>query len=195
MRLFLALEPDEATRRHIAQVQQQVLGALRKPGLEQSVRPVVPEQCHLTLLFLGDVEEGKQAGIERHLLEATCPLAPQVLEVARLGAFPNFKAPRVLWLGVGPNESLQLLHADLAARLAPLCPQMDAKPLRPHFTLARAREMEPQQKRRLAEALAALPQPKPVSWTAREVCLIRSQLTPQGPLYSTLLAAPLASAD
>ena len=191
MRLFLALEPDAATRAHIARAQEQVLGVLRGAVVERAARSVRPEQAHLTLLFLGEVEEARRGDIEGQVLEAARSAAPLELSVGGFGAFPKPSAPRVLWLGVEEDAGLRALHADLLARLGGLCPQLDRKALRPHLSLARVREISASERRRLAQALEGLPTPAPHPWPSREVCLIRSELAPGGPIYSTLLAAAL----
>ena len=197
MRLFLALEPDAPARAHIARAQAQVLGAIAAAGLQRAVRAVRPEQAHLTLLFLGEVEEEQRDAIESHLREAARLVPPLELQLAQVGAFPKASAPRVLWLGVeelADGAGLRALHASLLARLGPLCPHLDRKPLRPHISLARAREVSAPERRRLAQVLEELPTLEPHTWAALEVCLIRSELTPRGPLYSTLKAAGLGNA-
>lgn len=194
MRLFLSLEPDSDIHAHILAVQRQIISALRGAGLEKTVRAVSPHAMHMTLLFLGDVEESSLNAVAQHLLEAAQQVPIQELEAARISAFPSLSAARVIWLGVAHNDALQMLHADLSRRLAPLCVQMDAKPLRPHLTLARVNRIDAAQRRRLAQILDALPQPQPVEWTARELRLVRSQLLPGGAQHAIVTAAPFANA-
>ena len=189
--LFLGITIEEAAREHVVRAQKQVTDRLYGTRLQRHVRPTQPVQSHLPLLHLGEVDDSHQDAVQHQLSEATRPVAPQVLEVGRLGAFPDFQAPRSLWLGVEENSELQSLHWNLAARLDSVCPQLELNPPRPHLELARVGRMAPEQRHRLAQELKAEPKPKSFTWTAHEVCLIHFELTPHGPSYSPLSAAKL----
>jgi len=93
------------------------------------------EQIHITLLFLGDVEEER--------LSAVCeaarniPLAPFELSVTGLGCFGQPCAPRNLWAGVQPTAPVASLHSAIKGQMENLGLTTESRAFRPHITLAR----------------------------------------------------------
>jgi 2'-5' RNA ligase len=127
-RLFVALDLPKAVK--------QSLEPLAK-GLGD-VRWLAPEQQHLTLRFIGDVDNGALHEIAEAL--ATVPARPLELTLKGLGHFPPRGEPRVLWVGVDKNPELASLkrRIDRALREAGMPP--DARKFAPHVTIARLRE-------------------------------------------------------
>ena len=74
------------------------------------------------------------------------------LAIGGLGAFPNLRAPRVVWLGVAADAKLELLHHDIESVCGGLGYEVDGRAFRPHITLGRARDGLPPE---MARALAA----------------------------------------
>lgn len=152
-------------------------------------RWVKPDAMHLTLAFLGEVEEGRVAAAERALRRGAEGAPALELAAAGLGAFPDQRRARVLWAGVaGDLRQLAALQTGIALALESEGFELDGKPFHPHLTLARAR----------------VPQPLPPSldraqrfgsWRATEVRLYRSHLGPQGPRYEVLAAAALGGME
>jgi 2'-5' RNA ligase len=105
------------------------------------VRFVKAEGVHLTLVFLGDVEEARLPSL-REALEPVGPRhAPFVLSVGGGGSFGSPSRPRVLWADVrGETEALKALHADTAAALQPLGFEPERREYTAHLTLARAKD-------------------------------------------------------
>ena len=126
-RLFVALDLPQAVKRS--------LEPLAK-GLGD-VRWLAPEQQHLTLRFIGDVDNGALHDIAEAL--ATVPARPFELTLKGLGHFPPRGEPRVLWVGVDKNPELASLkrRIDRALKDAGLPP--DARKFAPHVTIARMR--------------------------------------------------------
>ncbi len=142
------------------------------PGL----RAQAPGTIHLTLRFLGEIEETERVA------EAVRPAAkacrPFDLELVGLGAFPHPGAARVLWAGVGGGAGeATALAAAVESALAPLGFPRETRPFRPHVTLGRFSSP-----RRLPAPLLDLP---PALGTARadRLILYRSTLTPRGALH------------
>ncbi len=150
-------------------------------------RWVEPDAMHLTLAFLGEVEEGAVASAERALREAASGAGALDLTAAGVGAFPDQRRARVLWAGVGGDlRRLAGLHAALTEALLGEGFEVDDRPFHPHVTLARSRA----------------PQPLPEDldrtrlfgrWTAAEARLYESHLGPAGPRYEVRAAAALGS--
>lgn len=166
-RLFFALWPDEVTRGQLAAF----LEALPK-GEGRDMRV---ENLHLTLVFLGDCEEGLLTCLD----EVGASLAGQPFELMfdRLG---HFQHARVLWLGPGQSpQGLLDLQQRLVSLLAQRC-QMppDERPFVPHLTLRR-------------DVRHPCPWPKdkrPVSWWVERVVLVESLHGPHGVRYQPLRA-------
>src|SRR2546427_4147728 len=96
MRLFVAIDLEDDARRASAAEQKRLMQELHG---ESSLRMVRPEQMHLTLAFLGEVDDVRGAAIVDAMREDV-KTAPFPIVYAGLGVFPPHGAPRVLWLGV-----------------------------------------------------------------------------------------------
>jgi len=183
MRLFIAIELPEAVKQALAGLRTAVPGA----------RWVPTDQIHLTLAFLGEVDE---AALERLSGELARILLPGFqLGFGAVGCFPDRRRPRVLWVGLEPDPRLKHLAAYVReAVLACGIPQ-EERPFSPHITLARlklsaSREADSFLDQRQKEKLPPFP--------VQEFTLFQSRLTPQGavhiPLRSFALAAAAAGA-
>jgi len=138
VRLFVALNLPEAVR--------QALWAAVAPlrDLSLPLRWVRPDGIHLTLKFLGDTPDDRAPHL-RHALgravgaDGSARAArPLVVAVGGFGAFPDVRRPRVVWAGVTGDAGLELLQHRVERELAPLGFPTEARPFRPHVTLARA---------------------------------------------------------
>lgn len=170
VRSFFALVPDEDVRRQFLTLARDV--ARRSRG-----RAITGDHVHLTLAFLGDVDAAALptlTGIGDRL-----PHAAALLEFSELGAW---RASGVAW--IAPAEipaPLITLHATLRDALSSAGFALDTRSFRPHVTLARR---------------CVLPHPRvhstPIRWQVARLCLIGSQLRPEGPLYTELATWALA---
>jgi 2'-5' RNA ligase len=186
-RLFVALSPDPATRERLAAAAAALRVALGPAAGD--LRFVAPQALHLTLRFLGDVDEGRLAAVTGAVRAAAALVPPLLLEVRGAGAFPDARRPRAVWLAVqGDLASLGRLAAGLDARLAGAGFPPERLPLRPHLTVARARGRRRPAGLALALAGAA---PGSIPWAVREVTLLESHLGAGGARHVPLLVAPL----
>jgi RNA 2',3'-cyclic 3'-phosphodiesterase len=185
MRLFVAIEPPAGVLTELAAAIEPLQAAT--PDLRWTSRSA----WHLTLAFLGDVEDAVLPELTARLERAARRHPPQLLAVAGGGAFPSPARARVLWAGIrGDSRALALLAASVAAgaRRAGAPPPDEDRKYRPHLTLARCRQ--PANVAALTEALAGL---STADWTARSVHLIRSQLGGREPRYDDVGEWPLAA--
>ena len=100
---------------------------------------VGPAKLHLTMKFLGDVDA---AGAARLAVAADVVAArhrPFAMTLGGVGAFPNFRRVRVVWMGVESEPRLELLHHDLELACGEAGFEVEGRLFRPHITLARAR--------------------------------------------------------
>jgi 2'-5' RNA ligase len=146
-----------------------------------------PDQLHLTLRFLGEIEGEKVSVLRAALREVHAPAFS--LGLSGVGVFPRRRRPaQVLWTGVIPEEPLRALETAVSAALAPHAPPAD-HPFSPHLTLARFREDPgPALSAYLAAHASFLGQP----WLVEEFRLYRSTLGPGGAVHDLVERYPLA---
>lgn len=170
MRLFIAVLLSDSALAALARAQ----GQIKAAGGQGRFTP--PQNLHLTLAFLGECESAQPAG---QAIEATA-FAPFPLELGELG---RFKRPEgdILYAGLKPCDALQVLHRELSANLRRAGFALDSRPYAPHLTLARKLRWPP-----------GIPLPAPdwgdaARFEAPGLSLMRSTLTPTGPVYEELL--------
>lgn len=151
------------------------------------------ESIHLTLKFLGEVPAQRIEAINQAVARACDGLAPFCLKVARLGCFPNSRRPRVVWAGVGEETGqLLALQQNIERELAHLGFPRERRAFKPHLTLARLRKTAT---RGEIEALGRSVAGSEVVELARmrvsQVSVMKSDLRPEGAVYTELYAAPL----
>jgi 2'-5' RNA ligase len=185
VRLFLALEPSAPFRRAVAE-----RVAQRRDSLPPASWVREPN-LHLTLLFFGEVEDAALARTIAALESTRTPAPATAVSVGSAGAFPERGPVRVIWLGLEPARDLALVAEAFRAAAGRAGLSFDAKPFRPHLTLARCRRPWPGSLRQgLAEMV---PTPSP-TFRATYAALLSSVLTPGGASYSALAKIPLAEA-
>ncbi len=100
---------------------------------------VVEDNLHLTLKFLGPRLPPAVEALRDALAPVIARAVPVALEIGGLGAFPNLRAPRVVWLGVVAEARLELMHHDIETVCSGLGYEMEGRTFRPHITLGRSR--------------------------------------------------------
>jgi 2'-5' RNA ligase len=207
VRLFLALDLDEATRRAVVDWMRALadqLGARYAPDIKW----VAPENLHLTLLFFGYVDPTRADEIHATLagqpFQAASPPhtppAPFELRIGGAGTFPPSGPARVIWLGVDDERRrFVTLHHDVQNRLAPIgaADPPDARPFNPHLTLGRVRTPTAALGRALKPLLASAPSMFG-RVAVRHLTLYESRLSSAGPTYieiDRIPVVPAGSAD
>ncbi|GIW11584.1 MAG: RNA 2',3'-cyclic phosphodiesterase [Dehalococcoidia bacterium] len=182
VRAFVALPLPATIRAHLTNVQQAIA---RHSG--RAVKWAGEEAMHLTLEFLGDVPRWVLVDLPPALEHAVAGAPSLQLETAGVGAFPNWRTPKVIWLGVeGDLRGLRLLRERVAGALRQFGFAADPRPFRPHLTLGRVRpHAEPALLERLV-ATAPNVRPDRQVFTADRVVLYRSILAPSGPTHLVL---------
>lgn len=168
---------------HLPAVVQEVLGAVSQelaPRVpERAVTWVKPDRMHLTLRFLGDTPISQLGELAEMLDAVAAQHRPFHLQLGHLGAFPNERRPRVIWVGLtGDLQRATALQQVLDQRLVPLGWQPEGKPFSPHLTLGRVKRANDQIRLPWGRGVA------PASFTVEAIYLMESQLRPEGPLYT-----------
>ncbi len=201
LRAFIAIKLSDELKRQIGSVQaemkREVSGSARasKGGKIGKIGWAQPEGIHLTLKFLGDIQETQVEALREVLHKAAASARPFSLEACGLGAFPNPRAPRVIWLGLhGSHDDmaeLQRLQATVEDCAAGLGFPKEARAFTPHLTLARIRDRA--EAGALEPILTALQDRVVGEFAASSVELIKSELRPSGAVYTTLVEVPFGA--
>ena len=174
IRTFIALEMPVAVKRQVVSVARH----MRHLGQMRWVRP---EGVHLTLKFLGDVEENRVADVVLAVQQVASEFQPFALSTAGLGGFPRLESARVLWLGVeGDLGRLRMLQGRIAQRLEDLGFERDRRQFFAHVTVGRARRGPVHVTDENTKKWRA------VNFPVDRVSVMKSTLRPDGAVYTPL---------
>jgi 2'-5' RNA ligase len=188
VRLFLAVSPGTDICERLGQAIEEVRGSSPRS------KWVRASDCHITLAFLGQVDDAKVPAVVAAVLEAAARHAPLSLRFGGGGSFGRGRRPRVLWASVaGDVEALAAVQGSVAEALVPLGFPQEDRPFKAHVTLARAREAGGDAG--LAACAEALGGRDFGEARVAEVILFRSDLSPAGPRYTAVVRAPLGGAE
>jgi len=179
VRLFIAIELPAELKSALGRLRVDIPGA----------RWVPPEQIHLTMAFLGEVEEDMLGPLMGELARIHSPAFR--LRFSGTGCFPDRRRPRVLWIGLQPEAHLQQLAAKVRAALQPCGIPQEERPFSPHITLARLNMAPPRAADTFLDQQQKLKLPP---FFVQEFSLFQSRLTPQGAQHTPLRGFPLAAA-
>ena len=186
MRLFLAINLTPEVRRDVSAA----TAALRDcvPELAWVREPLL----HLTLKFLDEQPAERVDDIGAAIVGVAGRHRELMMTLGGIGAFPNFRRARVVWIGVGQDPRLELLHHDVEVACEGLGFEVEGRPFRPHLTLARVRQPLAQERARALsrEARRTVYQ---TEFMVRSIDLMQSDLSADGPAYTTLVSAALRS--
>ena len=194
IRTFLAVELSEPLRTHLATIQadlkQRMANALTR---NVSISWVRPASLHVTVKFLGDIDEGLVLPLKEAITELLSAHRPISVPVTRLGVFPRPQQPRVLW--AGPSEQwergedaarLAALHRAIDACCGSLNLATDSRPLSAHLTLARVKAGERVFGQVLAQSGVMDRAFTCESLDINAIALMKSDLKPSGSVYTRL---------
>ena len=180
IRLFTAIDLPEEAKRSVSRLCRGV------PG----VRWVNPDQLHLTLRFIGEVDRRLFERIKVNLADIVSP--PVTLTLQSVGSFPVSGPPRVLWVGIERTEALVSLHTQVEQVMVASGCDAETRRFSPHITLARLKDIPrslvvPY----LAEHASFIEGPVEV----REFLLYSSLLSRQGSRHTVEASYPLAAVE
>lgn len=191
MRLFVAIDLSDAQRteaERAAGVLQRRLDAVKA---SRAVRWASVEQMHLTLRFIGEVDDALGARVAQ-ALAPPLPVSAFSLALGRPGVFPGPGRPRVIWIGLTEgSDGAAASHEAVEARLQMLGLEPEERAFRAHVTLGRVREIRPPQAAALREAMDRL-RIDAAPATVTHATLYRSHLSPKGARYEPLMRTMLA---
>lgn len=177
MRLFVALDVPDETRRALGGVIQKFQSVCR------AARWMRAESIHVTLKFIGEVEEAKLPAIKDSLANVKSS-GPIEIAFGNFGFFPTERRPRVFWLGIESGPELAALAADISSALEPVGIPREERAFRPHLTLARFKTEKGLSK--LREIVAPLAHQNFGNTVATQFHLYESVLNPSGAVHTKL---------
>ncbi len=188
IRSFIAIELPTEVKQALASLQ-----AKLKAGDSRQIKWVEPENMHLTLHFLGNIDPLTVDEIISAINQAAIGTHPFKIQVGGVGAFPNIQRVRVIWVGLaGDIEKLAGLQKSIGQNLEPLGFIPEKRPFTPHLTIGRVREFaKPAETAAIGQTIAKTPFATKLEVTVSTVNLMKSQLTRQGPIYTRVAAIPL----
>jgi 2'-5' RNA ligase len=178
MRTFIAAPIPQKCLTMLAQLQRQLQASMAE------VRWVRVPSIHLTLKFLGEVDQETISGLAEDLHRAADGLNAFHLRLTGLGTFPDFKNPRIVWCGIEGDtralSALQRIVEDACSRFG--MPSED-RPFRPHLTLGRVKG-----RKNLQPLLDRVRTGSNLECEFDADCfqLYKSVLKPEGPVYTVL---------
>lgn len=177
IRSFIAFDLEGGVLEHLSEAQR----TLAKTGAD--LKLVEPKNIHITIRFLGNISLGMINKI--YSVMENVQFKSFQIEVRGVGAFPNLRFPRVIWAGIGKGyEELKNIFEQLEPQLRKLGFKPDPKGFSPHITIARVKTGR--HKSELAQVIRELADKEFGTVEAKCLRLKRSNLTPKGPIYTTL---------
>jgi 2'-5' RNA ligase len=185
--VFIAIDPDDTARRALSQLVRRVAHALPK------ARAVAPETLHLTLAFLGELNDEGVAEAIAAAGEVAASVGPFALATGHIGVFGPEHASRVIWVALGGELGrLHALQRRLTHALDTRGVPRDTKPFAPHLTLARL-NASPDERAALQFIQLRNEPSRAASWQVDGIRVMRSDLAPTGARHTPLAIIPLGA--
>jgi len=190
LRSFIAVEiPHE-----IQQAIHQSTANLRK-GVGSLIRWVAPENMHLTLKFLGDISPASVDILTQMLRAEADSFLCFDIHLKGIGAFPNLKRPRVIYIGIQAPAGLEALQRGIESASHRLGYESDpngGRRFSPHLTIGRVRQgASTSDQQKIRQALENIHIDSLGTARVDSVHLYKSDLKPSGPVYTKLYSVPL----
>jgi 2'-5' RNA ligase len=184
VRAFIAIDLDR-------EIKDALIALVRElRATRADVRWVAPDGMHLTLKFLGPIDEGQLLRVKTVMSEVAGRHRSFPLKLQGTGAFPGELSPRVLWAGIAAGPELAALQSDLDATLEADGFEKEKRDFTPHLTLGRVKGPD-----RVPKAMAELAKHHDGSFGAMvvtRIILFESLLHPEGAEYRIVFEAPLS---
>lgn len=152
----------------------------------KGVRTSPPEQIHITLRFIGDVDESRVDDIEDCVARAVEGVRPFTVRVSGAGAFPKRERPSVVWIGASPQREMAAIAGRIGDNLRAAGVDFDTKPFKFHITVGRCRG--PADLRGFFDTFS---DSEFTSFDCGEVLIMRSVLGPAGAKHTVLRRVPI----
>lgn len=179
MRLFIAVDlVNEQVKNKLAEIQSKI-----KDLHAGKIKIVKPENFHLTLKFLGEIEDTEVEKLKDMLKEFE-RYPQQDISVKNLGVFPHYGYMKVIWAGLEDNKTLEEIKSGLEDKSAELGFDRDSRDFNPHLTIGRVKNIWAKDK--LVNTLKDYEDQDFGTLAMDKLKLKKSTLTSDGPIYETI---------
>ncbi len=186
IRTFLAVDIPKEIKDSMEKIQYRLRNSLK----EGMIRWTKPNSVHLTIKFFGSISDRDIEHITGLLKDSVKGFKPFELTAEKVGVFPNARQPRVLWLGItGGDNSFMTLQKQIDDDLHGIGFPREERPFRPHLTLGRTKAHRGIEG--LSGVLEEFKDYRAGTFPAAGLTLYRSDLRPEGPIYTKLGYFPL----
>ena len=185
IRAFIAVDLDDPVIEKVCNVVE-----ILKPRITE-IRWLRKENLHLTLKFLGNIAESQVEPITAALRHPLGLFSPCTISAKGLGVFPDFRRPKILWVGLTGDQLVQLA-AEIESALMPLGFTPENRAFTPHLTIGRWREGSRPVKN-LRQEIDSLNDFEFGACAVRQIVLFQSVLKPEGASYSELRTIQLGT--
>lgn len=182
MRTFVALEIPEDSLQKIGIIQKSI-----QNRIHSHVSWVKPESMHITLKFIGEIDNKRIEDLKMHINDLCEKINPFQIDMKGFGCFPSIRNPKILWLGFVENQAMKTLAEEIEIACLNTGIPVEDRSFSPHLTLGRVksslssaeiefiRSMIDSQKKELY-----------TQWIGSQVVLFQSKLEQSGPVYTPL---------
>jgi RNA 2',3'-cyclic 3'-phosphodiesterase len=179
-RIFVAVDLSAEARQRVSEY----INDLKREFSDVRVGWEKSEKLHLTLKFLGAIDERTLTELEQGVRKTAAARHSFKLRIKDTGVFPNKKRARILWLGIEfEDESLSELKESLEQETERIGFEREKRRFHPHLTIGRLRE--PQRSTQLVEKHLEKKY-EPVEFGVSEIVIYESELQPTGSIYKVV---------
>jgi RNA 2',3'-cyclic 3'-phosphodiesterase len=182
-RTFVAIPVDLRVREALQRFQRALDNQLTTVAFQWTP----PQQIHLTLTFLGNVQTSSLDRVGSALEKSCRGVRPFKLRVDGLGCFPNFRTVRIIWVGLaGGIDPLCEVQSRIAQSTSFLGEHREVRPFHPHLTIGRVKRTHLRRTNLLGQMIREIKMPELGEWTVSEIDLMKSEPAPGGSVYTCL---------
>lgn len=179
IRAFIAVEIDSPNKQKLSEL----IGLFKKTDTD--VKWVKENQMHLTLKFLGNIEETKTQEVSRELESITNESKKFTISLSKIGAFPNINKPRIIWIDIDEGkDTLKLLADKIESRLEKIGFAKEKREFKTHLTLGRIKSLK--NISQLTEVIQKTDSQSQDKIKISSLILFQSTLTSKGAIYMPL---------
>jgi len=191
IRAFIAIKLPDEIRQKLDEIEKEIQMRAGESA-HKAVRWVPASNMHLTLKFLGEVSAGNLQTLSGMVQNEAARHAAFEFRIAGLGAFPNIRRPRVIWVGAEAHTRLTALQKAIESGANSLGYPPEERPYSPHLTLGRiSQNARPEEIAQVARALQEVKVGELGTVRVNCINLFHSDLRPSGAVYTVLREFPL----
>lgn len=184
MRLFIAINFSEKIKNLIEKKVE-----LLKNSVDEKVKWVKKENWHITIKFLGEVEEKKLPKIKNKIKEIK-EFNDFYFQINRIDSFPNINYPKIVYLGIDSGkEKLKEINNEIEIKLSQLNFKKEKQTFTPHITIGRSKDYTDNSK--LSNTIKKFYKKRyfiNIYVPVDKISLMKSELTPEGPQYEEIFS-------